>query len=207
MRNFKNNANFKDMSGLTFGRLEVIERIENHASGNAQWLCACSCGSETRALGSQLRKGSKKSCGCINRTHGQSATPTHVSWSSMQTRCSNPNHPHYPKYGGRGIVVCKRWLDFRNFLSDMGERPHGTSLDRIDTNGDYSPENCRWATPRQQGNNRSDNKIIEHGGESKTVAQWSRKMHMKPDTLHRRLAKGWSAKRAIEQPVRKWSSS
>src|SRR5690606_14083096 len=120
-------------------------------------------------------------------THGFSKTPTYKSWDSAKQRCTNPADDHWPDYGGRGIGMCARWLQsFENFLTDMGKRPDGTTLDRLDVNGDYSPENCRWATPIEQHNNKRINTFVEYDGKRQTIAQWSRETGIHPDTLRRR---------------------
>ncbi|WP_144440078.1 hypothetical protein [Methylobacterium sp. AMS5] len=149
------------MSGERFGKLTVIERDGNIGPA-AAWKCRCDCGSELTTTGNRLRRGKVQSCGCISielrsekrRTHGKTHDRTYTSWQMMRNRCLNPDAENYSYYGGRGITICARWDSFENFLADMGERPPNKTLDREDTNGNYEPDNCRWATPVQQAQNR-----------------------------------------------------
>lgn len=156
---------FVDITGIRFGRLVPMRR--HGKCGNAwMWLCQCDCGSKPVILGANLRRGMTRSCGCLRRevtskrmkaikTHGMSNTPTYVSWQRMWQRCGYTKDKKYHLYGGRGIMVCKRWSKFENFLSDMGERPPGRTLGRIDPDGNYHPANCAWQTPYEQRHNRS----------------------------------------------------
>lgn len=131
------------------------------------------------------------------------ATRTYRIFVNMHTRCGNANSSHYDRYGGRGIKVCERWATFATFLSDMGECPPGLELDRIDNDKGYSPENCRWATRKQQTNNRSTSNLVEINGKTMTVAEWSEQPGaVRARTVYARLAAGWSAERAVFQKIK-----
>jgi hypothetical protein len=157
-----------DLTGKKFGMLQVIERSDGTFVGSVGWKCLCACGTETVVRGNNLYNNTTKSCGCLRRKylsesrtiHGLTNTPTYKSWSSMRTRCNNSNYAESHSYKGRGIKICDRWDKFENFLQDMGERPNETSLDRIDVNGNYEPSNCRWATKKEQAQNKRKTKLI-----------------------------------------------
>jgi hypothetical protein len=134
--------------------------------------------------------------------HGMSGTPTFRTWTCMVQRCTNPKNTQYPWYGGRGIAICDRWQDFRNFFADMGVRPDGKTLDRIDSNGNYTPENCRWSDKQTQSNNTRRNRILTIDGERLTMAQASRRWGIRLPTIWQRLNLGWADHDAAKRPLK-----
>lgn len=142
----------------------------------------------------------------MNRVHGHAGvgreTRTYWSWKSMKQRCNNPKVPKFRNYGGRGITVCARWSVFENFLADMGERPDGHTLERVDRNGNYEPGNCRWATKRDQSRNTSQTVWIEVGVERMCLEDWAARLGMSPGSIRSRLAHGWDPVRAVTEPPR-----
>lgn len=204
--------NFQDLTGQRFSRLIVVSRAENSKHNYAMWNCICDCGAKVITVGTSLRKGNTKSCGCfskdqiatLRRTHGMSQATEYRVWRGMITRCTNPNVKCYANYGKRGIVVCERWKSsFENFLADMGERPTPKhTLDRINNDGNYEPGNVRWAERKEQNRNQRSNIVITHNGITAILSEWAVITGIDYQTLHTRIWDGWSHERAITTPVR-----
>lgn len=189
-------------TGMQFERLTALKEVEN-----GYWLFSCKCGSKKTIRASHVKSGDIRSCGCLfkkAKKHGRCYEPEYGNWSHMKTRCLNPNYESYSHYGGRGIKICREWSEsFQKFYDDMGPRPSPKhSLDRIDPNGDYCPENCRWATQAEQCNNNRKNVIIFHNGQSKTLSMWSIEVGVPYHTLKRRIRQlGWDTEKALTTPV------
>lgn len=197
----------KDMTGQRFGRLVVLRQHPDRSPSDrtVRWVCQCDCGNVAVRHGTTLRKGEAVSCNCRqreigyeSRKSGMSGTSTYGIWDSMLRRCDDAGSA---RYGGRGIKVCERWKTWDNFLADMGEKPEGMSLDRIDNNGDYEPGNCRWATPAQQARNTCRNVFIEFGGRRMILTDWAKRIDINPSSLSNRLRRGWSIERALTEPA------
>lgn len=187
----------------TFGQLTAIGVAGHNKSGQMRWLWRCSCGNLHKANANQVKRGETKSCGCGQhpRTHGASKTPEFATWSDIRQRCGNPNFKQFADYGGRGITVCERWqLSFENFYADMGKRPEGLTLERIDNNQGYSPENCKWATRTEQVRNRRTNRMIAFDGLTLCASAWESRQGLPLGTVCSRLQKGWSVERALTRP-------
>lgn len=185
-----------DLSGQRFGKLTAEEYL-----GKGLWRCRCDCGGTSTCLTSNLRKGNSTSCGCYRIKHGLSHTPTHHVWREMRNRCTNPKNRAYANYGGRGITVCSEWSDFARFVEDMGLRPEGHQLDRIDNNSGYSPTNCRWVLQQENLNNKRTNRILEFRGERLTIAQWAHALGFSYRTLNNRINRGWPVERALTEAI------
>jgi hypothetical protein len=194
----------KDLTGQRFGRLTVCRRVENSNDGRVRWLCLCECGNEIVVLGYSLVSGNTRSCGCLNKelitqrrtTHGHSKgkkmSPTYQSWSDMMQRCYNPKCKEYLYYGERDIKVYEPWHIFENFLADMGECPKGLTIERIDNEGHYNPENCKWDTRKNQARNRRSNKILTLNGVSHCSSEWTEILGWSINLIGRRVYDGWT---------------
>lgn len=199
-----------DLINTRFGNLVVLGRFlkEDIKDRHTYWLCLCDCGEEVVARGDGLTSGTTVSCGCslsaVRQTHGMTKTPTYSTWHSMKDRCLNPKGKDWKNYGGRGIKVCDRWsTSFENFLEDMGEKPKGMTLDRIDVNGNYEPSNCKWSNLKEQNRNRRSNRIICVNDECLCIQAWEDKLNLPRGTLYNRLKLGWTEEKALFTPVRK----
>ena len=194
-------------TGDRYGLLTVIQEVSAYISPSGRTHrrleLQCDCGQVTRTTLAVLRRGDAKSCGCRQRIkHGLTKTPTHRVWIGMRQRCLNPHNAHYSYYGGRGIAVCKRWDSFENFLQDMGERPTGLTLERIDNNGDYEPGNCRWASRREQQRNRRNLWLLTYRGKTQCLTAWADETGISVGGLRHRLSTGWNVAYALEKPLR-----
>jgi len=196
-----------DLTGKRYGRLVGIKDVGVNYNSSRVWSFQCDCGNIKDIAGSLVKLGEVRSCGClhdeiriaIKTTHGMSKTYEYTIWKGIKSRCADKSHP---RYGGRGITVCDRWKNsFENFLEDMGVAPDGLSVDRINNDGNYEPENCRWATIEQQSNNKGNSRIIEYNGERMTMSQWAAKIGLAYSTLRGRLdCSGWSIEQALNTP-------
>ena len=200
----------KDWKGERFGRLVAVEMVERDQKWrDHKWRFRCDCGGEAITGIKQAKSGHTKSCGCLfreamvarNTRHGLSRKHPieYRIWKNMRGRCNTPTDSDYADYGGRGIRICDRWTDFAAFFEDMGQRPEGHSLDREDVNGDYDPSNCRWATDKQQANNKRSNYLIEHGGVTRTLMQWCEIYGLDHSKVWYRLKTGRSFEEAFSR--------
>jgi hypothetical protein len=203
-----------DMTDWKFTKLKVIARIENNKNGNAIWQCKCDCGNVINVTGVDLRSEHTKSCGCYNieaiiqrnMKHGETRTRLYNIWRKMLRRCKNSNEKRYKDYGGRGIFVCNEWKDylvFRDWALSNGYKEDLT-IDRRNNDGNYDPDNCRWATYKEQGNNKRNNHCIVYNGKTQTLMQWSEETSIDYDVIQRRLTVyKWSIEKALTTPTRK----
>ncbi len=203
-----------NLGGKRFGRLLVVS-LKEIRGFSPYWNCVCDCGCQTIIVAYDLTRGHTKSCGCLGREasairrtihgatkHGKS-THEYIVWASMKARCYQRNSFGYKWYGAKGIRICRRWFNsFTNFLADMGPRPEGHQLDRIDTNGDYKPKNCRWATPKQQSRNRTNNHILKFRKQEYCIAEWAEKTGLTRNAIFYRLKLGWSIEKTLTHPLR-----
>lgn len=204
----------EDLTGRRFHKLVALELVREEQRGKYRyrfWRCRCDCGNERITAQRYLTDGGAKSCGCIigkhKRTHGGTGTTEFRIWDSMRRRCSDPTHPSFKDYGGRGIAVCERWQDFAAFREDMGPRPSPDhQIERQNNDGNYEPGNCVWATRVEQANNRRSSRRLTLNGETLTMAQWERRLGMRPGSICRRLSMGWSVEAALTTKTQQYGS-
>lgn len=205
---------FMDLTGQKFGRLIVVERAENYKSGDARFKCKCDCGNEIIVASQRLKNGRSKSCGCLQKeltikrslTHGMTSTRVFRIWIDVKRRCVNPRTKNYKHYGARGITVCEEWkndfMAFYNWSISNGYQENLT-IDRIDVNGNYEPNNCRWATTKEQNANKTTARLIEFNGRTQYLFQWSTETGINSATILSRIRDGWSIEKALTTPVKK----
>ena len=201
-----------DLTNQKFTRLKVLERADN-LNNQVRWRCICDCGNEVIVRSAALRNGYTKSCGCLsrdrtikrNKTHGLSKHRLYSIYKNMKQRCYNKNRPDYQRYGGKGVRICKEWLDdFKTFYDWAYENGYsdGLSIDRIDVDGNYEPSNCRWVDDKTQARNRTNNRLVKIDGKVKTVSEWVKLLKLPQSTVRSRISRGWSPKKALITPVK-----
>ena len=212
-------AKFKDLTGLKFGRLTVIKldhkKQRNDKRGTrCYWLCECDCGNITTVLTEALKSGHTKSCGCLgkekrleaNKTHNLTNNRIYSIWHGIKARCFNNNEKAYKNYGERGITLCEEWknnfMTFYNWSINNGYQDNLT-IDRINVNGNYEPNNCRWVNQKQQSRNMRKNHNITYKGETHCLAEWAEILDINYSTLTERVRKNWSVEDIFKKPVKK----
>lgn len=193
-----------------YGKWTVLDFSHKQRKGDhfdRFWMCRCECGTVRSVNEKNLRDGLTSSCGCSRK---KDKLKNHhyrcwTSWARMIQRCCNPNHKNFHHYGARGITVCERWRDsFEDFFEDMGERPQGHTLDRINNDVGYRKDNCRWATSKQQNFNRRDNRLITYSGVTRPLTEWAEILNVLAGTLFSRVSYGWTDERIIGIPIKKY---
>lgn len=205
--------------GQRFNCLEVVA-VKTSLSGRdwrskrVRYVCRCVCGNTVVGEGYRIATGHTSSCGCrkrevakktvcLRRTHGRCHTPEYMTWVRMRRRCENSESQDYHNYGARGIKVCERWKVFANFYADMGERPgKGYMIDRVDNDGDYEPENCRWTTVKESNRNRRNIRFLVIDGIRKGLGEWAEESGTNLETIRSRLQRGWDSKEAVFGEIR-----
>lgn len=209
----KRGNHFQDLTKKRFGRLLVVS-FHGIIKKKAKWLCRCDCGNTTLVTTCDIKSGHTVSCGCFGReridasriSHGETRfkdrSPEYNTWLSMRQRCNYKGNVMYKYYGGVGVRVCKRWLSFKNFLSDMGRKPSSIhTIDRFpNKEGNYELKNCRWATPIEQANNRKSNRMVTWNGQTKSVSDWCRELGVPTSLIQQRLQRGWSPEKTFTIP-------
>lgn len=204
---------FDDLTGRKFGRLIAIEYAGSDNGHGAIWKCLCECGASKDVRAKHLKSGSVQSCGCYSKeatskrksTHKMTHTRIYNIWKAMRHRCEKTYSASFERYGGRGISVCEEWRnDFQAFFKWAMANGYtdGMSIDRIDNNGNYCPDNCRWVDMVTQANNKRNNHLLTYNGKTQTVAAWSKEIGIGSGTIWRRIRLGWSAEKALAEKVR-----
>ena len=192
-----------DLTGERFGKLTVVGFAGRDAHGNALWHCECECGNLATVRADRIKSGKTKSCGCIKREsrkkHGKSSARIYRIWTNMKTRCGNANVGSFRLYGAEGKTVCEEWQQFAPFYewSMANGYADNLTIERKDNGKGYSPENCVWATMKDQQNNRRNNHLVTHNGETKTISQWAEITGMRQATIWARLKNGWDVEKAL----------
>ena len=196
--------------GKKFNRLTVISFFGTHQNKN-KWRCKCICGNFCLVTAHKLKSGHTQSCGCLHKegpkhltTHGLRYHSAYTSYVHMLDRCNNNTHVSFSNYGGRGIKICERWLDSKkgllNFIEDMGERPEGYHIDRIDNNGPYSKENCRWISPGDNSRNKRNTFFISFNGKTQCITDWAVEIGVSTQCIKYRLSVGKTVEEALTAP-------
>lgn len=208
----KHGPGFRDLTGQRFGKLVAFEHF--YERPYSKWKLLCDCGEIAIGTSTDILRGNhtrctkcaKKKRGLVHYKHGHcqngKSSKTYKAWNSAKRRTTNPKSGNWYLYGGRGIIMCERWLNsFDAFLSDMGECPRGLTLERVDVNGNYEPSNCIWDTPKNQQNNQRTNVRLTYNGVTKTLSRWADQVNIHIETLRGRLRQGWSVERVLTQPL------
>lgn len=207
--------NLKDIVGKKFGRLVVVE-FDGIRSRHYYWKCKCECGNQSVVDGGKLKSGHTQSCGCLlnerriesHLKHGQNrkslTTPEYTAWQSMKQRCNDTASKSYHRYGGRGIKICERWNDFSSFFEDMGSRPSiKHSIERIEVDGNYEPNNCKWATAKEQSRNKTNTIFVEYQGIRVNLKGICEQLGKTYHTVWQRIFRlEWDIDRAIDTPIK-----
>lgn len=202
-----------NLQGQRFGRWLVLKEGGRSPQRQVLWICRCDCGASREVNGYLLRSGQSQSCGCLHRErvrqpvrHGHASTrkpsPEYNAWRSLIQRCTNPKHPVYKDYGGRGITVCRRWrASFSDFLADVGPRPDPKhEIDRINNDHGYEPGNVRWVTRSEQARNTRRTRHLTHNGRTQCVTDWALELGVRPRNITQRLARGWTVAETLSTP-------
>ena len=205
MANYNSPSNKANLTGQRFSRLVVVEEAGRTKAQKVTWHCQCECGNTITVATSYLKNGNTQSCGClmIDRvtTHGKYGSKVYKAWQRIIQRCNNVNFVQWKDYGGRGIKICARWLEsFDNFYADMGDLPSDKhTIERIDNNGDYEPDNCKWDTMRNQRRNARSNRLITFNGETLCMRDWETKLGFGRNVIAWRLDHGWSVEKTLTE--------